>query len=165
MIRLLIFDWGGTVMTDTGEPGPMYLWKEVSWVPGCREAITALNPIPCCIATNAGISDTAAMRRALARIGADRFFTHFFSSKDLGVAKPDPRFFEVIAAKTGTETPDCVMIGNDYEKDICGAKLAGMQTVFYNPTPAAGPFPMADAVISEMERLPEIIQMIERSER
>lgn len=165
MIRLLIFDWGGTVMTDYGEPGPMYLWKEVSWVPGCREAMMALDSIPCCIATNAGISDTAAMRRALERIGAEGFFSHFFSSKDLGVSKPDRRFFEAIAGKTGTAASECVMIGNDYEKDICGAKQAGMRTVFYNPTSVSGPFPMADTVISEMERLPEIILQIERIER
>ena len=157
MLRGLIFDWGGTVMTDTGEPGPMYLWKEVSLIPGIEEALLQLKGFVRCIASNAGDSDTAAMIRAFERAGADTWFDHFFSSKDLGFAKPDPRFFLRICSDIGCSPKECVMIGNDYEKDITGAKNAGMKTVFFLPGGSGGDFPMADAVIGNMNELPGII--------
>lgn len=157
MLKLLIFDWGGTVMADTGEPGPMYLWKEVAWVPGTREALGDLKHYACCIATNAGISDTEAMQKALKRVGAESYFSFFFSSKDLGFAKPDPRFFEAICKATGYRADECVMTGNDYLKDICGAKEAGMTTVFYNPGGGSSAYPKADAVITDMSDLPKTI--------
>lgn len=157
MLRLLIFDWGGTVMADTGEPGPMYLWKEVAWVPGTREALEELKQYSCCIATNAGISGTEEMVKALKRVGAESYFSCYFSSKDLGFAKPDPKFFEAICKSAGCRPDECAMTGNDYLKDICGAKDAGMHTVFYNPADLPGPFPKADAVITDMSQLPKTI--------
>jgi putative hydrolase of the HAD superfamily len=159
MIGLLIFDWGGTVMADTGEPGPMYLWKEVAWVPGTKEALEELKEFRCCIATNAGISDGEAVVKALKRVGADIYFDHVFTSRDLGYAKPDPRFFQTICERTGYHPAECVMVGNSYGKDIRGAKEAGMHTVFFNPAGAEGSFPDADAVITNMTRLPSIITL------
>jgi putative hydrolase of the HAD superfamily len=158
MLRALIFDWGGTVMADSGEPGPMYLWKEVALVPGIGEALAQLRNFTTCIATNAGISDTGAMIKALKRVGADALFSHFFSSKELGYSKPDPGFFLRICEEITCLPEECVMIGNDYEKDICGAKRAGMKTVFFDPGGSAGPFPLADAVIGTMDQLPELIK-------
>ncbi|HPS73626.1 MAG TPA: HAD family hydrolase [Bacteroidales bacterium] len=157
MIDMLVFDWGGTVMTDSGEPGPMFLWEKVSWVPGAEKALEQLRRFPCCIATNAGVSDTQAMIKALKRVGAYKCFQFFFSSKDLGYVKPDPRFFRMICRETRMQPAGCVMIGNDYGKDICGAKEAGMRTVFYYPGLTTEDFPMADAVIRRMDELPAII--------
>ncbi len=159
MPALLIFDWGGTVMADSGEPGPMYLWKEVAWVPGAREALEELTMYRCCIASNAGISDTLAMVKALERVGADGYFDLFFTSRDLGFEKPDPRFFEAICREAGVTPSECVMTGDDYRKDVCGAKDFGMRTVLYNPSKAPGPFPKADAVITNMNQLPAIIAL------
>ncbi len=158
MVRALIFDWGGTIMTDHGESGPMYLWKEVGLEPGVERSVVRVPGMVTCIATNAGISGTAEMILALKRVGADTWFSHFFSSKDLGYAKPDPRFFSRICDETGLKPEECIMIGNDYDKDICGAKLAGMRTVFYRHAGSAGEWPMADAVTSSMADLPELIK-------
>jgi putative hydrolase of the HAD superfamily len=162
MLRALIFDWGGTVMTDTGEPGPMYLWKEVALVPGVEEALLRLNGFVTCIATNADVSDTDAMVKALKRVGADGWFSHFFSSKDLGCMKPDPRFFLRICGEIGCLPEECVMIGNDYAKDICGGKEAGLKTVFFAPGGSGGHFPMADAVTGNLQELPAIITSLEK---
>lgn len=159
MIRFLLWDWGDTVMRDyPGIPGPMCDWDHVEWIPGAEYALTKLSAIyPCCIATNPGQSDTAAVIRALQRIGADKYFTSFYSSKDLGFEKPDPRFFAEIADRAGFERADCVMIGNNYNKDIEGAHAAGMATVFFNESGSAGKFPDADIIIERMEELPEAI--------
>ncbi|MBM3405570.1 MAG: HAD family hydrolase, partial [Bacteroidetes bacterium] len=80
----LIFDWGGTVMRDFGYPGKMKDWSEVAWVPGMEQALMKLSgTYLCCIATNAGESDTSDMVAALGRIDAKHYFSCFFSSKDL----------------------------------------------------------------------------------
>jgi HAD superfamily hydrolase (TIGR01662 family) len=159
MIKALIFDWGGTVMTDFGYEGPMYLWPSVSLVPGVEEALEKLSEqYTLSIATNAGISDTKAMKKALKRVNALRFFHYFFSSKELKVEKPDPLFFEKISKKIAIPPQSCIMIGNDYEKDIIGAKAAGMKTVFYNPSGIVREFDHADRVILSMNSLPAVIK-------
>jgi putative hydrolase of the HAD superfamily len=158
-IRAVIFDWGDTVMRDFPEmPGPMFTWPHVELVPGILPVLThASSHYICVIATNAGCSDTEAMRRALQRLDVEQYFHHFFSSKDLGFEKPDPRFFHAIANSLGVDKNDCVMIGNSYEKDIHGAHVAGMRTVFFNENAAAGHYPSADTIIKHIDQLMQIL--------
>ena len=157
-VRTLIFDWGDTVMRDFNLPGPMSHWPRVKWIPGAENILkTVAEKYICIIATNAGHSNTEMMIDALKRVGAQKYFHHFYSSKDLGYEKPDPRFFLTIAKKAETKPSACVMIGNMYDKDISGAKAAGMQTVFFNENKTPGRFPHADAVIHSMNQLLNLI--------
>jgi FMN phosphatase YigB (HAD superfamily) len=164
MIKALIFDWGDTIMRDIpGMPGPMADWETVEWIPGAKEALELLsNKYLCIIATNASASDTGLMKKALGRLDAEKFFQFFFSSKELGVEKPDPGFFCRIASLIEMGTRECVHIGNLYEKDITGAKQSGMFTVFYNEKSLKGAFPDADVVIGRMEELPQAIFKLEK---
>jgi FMN phosphatase YigB (HAD superfamily) len=158
MIQALIFDWGDTVMRDFPEKeGPMVQWDHVEWIPGAEEALQQLHEsYIMVIATNAGQSDTDAMKKALQRVGAERYFQYFFSSKDLKYEKPDARFFRSITEQIGVLPVHCAMIGNLYEKDIVGAKQCGMFTVLFNEKQAEGDFVMADKVIHSMDELPDI---------
>jgi putative hydrolase of the HAD superfamily len=160
MSRILLFDWGNTIMVDFNLPGPMYSWDKVSWVDGAEDALNALSVYTCCIATNAGNSGSDAVKKGLARVGADRFFAYIFCSRDIGFAKPDPRFFRFITEVLRTEAGNCIMIGDHYDKDIAGAKSAGMKTVFFNTSGRSGPFPFADAEITAMNQLPAIIERL-----
>lgn len=155
--RLIIFDWGNTIMRDFPEmPGPMCDWPLVEWIPGAREALEKLSgKHPLCIATNAGCSDTEAMRKALRRVDAEHFFTWFFSSKDLGIKKPDPLFFTTIATQCGFKPDRCIMVGDSYENDIRGAALAGLTTVLL--TQKQGQFPDAHHVIIHMNQLANLL--------
>ena len=77
-------------MKDYANDGPMYLWEKVDYVAGIEIALSELSgKYTCCIATNADMSDTEAMIKALKRIDADKYFRNFFSSKDLAYEKPD----------------------------------------------------------------------------
>lgn len=136
------------------KPGPMYLWDKVEWVPGAEEALKSLyKKYIMIIATNAGASNTQDMIKALQRLGADKYFNYFFSSKDLGYSKPDVRFFKSISKKTGIAPEKCIMIGNVYEKDIIGAKKSGMKTVFFNELIIKRDFPKADKIINNLNEL------------
>ncbi len=162
MLKALIFDWGDTIMRDFPEKsGPMVEWDIVEWIPGAEDALTKLyEEIMCCIATGAGQSDTGLMIKALKRIDADKYFTYFFSAKDLGVNKPDVNYFTLISNRINVKPGNCMMIGNDYEKDIIGARAAGMKTIFFNEKNLPGPFPDAHYVVNSLNEVPVIIDMV-----
>ena len=158
-ISVLIFDWGDTIMRDFNLPGPMATWKKVAYIPGAQKALETVSAkYICVIATNANHSGTNEMIEALKRVGANTYFRHFFSSKDLGYQKPDPRFFSSITEKLGIKPENAVMIGNLYEKDIVGAKMAGMQTVLFDEKQQVIDFPDADMVIHHLDELINIFR-------
>ena len=107
----------------------------------------------CVIATSADHSDTEEMKKALKRVGANRYFHLFYCQKDLGYKKPDPRFFEAVIWNADYKPDECVMIGNMYEKDIVGAKAIGIKTIFFNENQLAGQFPQADAIVNHMNEI------------
>jgi HAD superfamily hydrolase (TIGR01549 family) len=155
---ILVFDWGNTVMTDFDLPGPMYLWDRIEWEPGAKSALRRLSSdYPCCIASNAPQSGTGDMMRALNSVRADRFFTWFLTSRELGVEKPDPRFFHAVCDVLNAGPGQCIHIGDHYEKDIAAAKDAGLRTVFYNRNRLKGSFRKADAVVTSLYQLAETV--------
>lgn len=155
MIKALIFDWGNTIMRDFPEiDEPMYLWKHVELIPSIKPALEYLSVrYICCIATNAGCSDTQAMIKALKRCDADKYFKFFYSSNDLAYSKPKKKFFTSIMKNINHLPEECIMIGNDYEKDIYEAKNSGMKTVFFNEKNLKGDFSNADFIINSMNKL------------
>jgi putative hydrolase of the HAD superfamily len=164
MIKALIFDWGDTVMRDYPKlKGPMAEWEHVELIPGVTDALEELrHNYICCIASNAGASNTFLMCKALKRVHALKYFLFYFTSKDLGYEKPDTRFFHVICDKIKIHPAQCIMIGNDYNKDIEGAKTLGMKTILFNEKNIKGKYPHADKVIHSMTELIDAVQEIEK---
>ena len=154
-LKLLIFDWGNTLMRDFDElEGPMYYWDHVEVIDGVEDFLNlCYDKYPLAVATNAGYSDTALMIKALNRGGIDKCFSYFYSSKDLGVAKPDPQFFLSIACEIKIEPSSIAVFGNDYRKDIEPAKKAGMITFFFNENNIPGNYPDADFVFCRFDEL------------
>ncbi len=158
----LIFDWGDTLMVDDkGQPGPMAYWPNVEWVKGARDALENLyKKFPIYIASNSGFSDTALLKKAFDRVDGEHFFTKIFASKDIGFEKPDSRFFQFIIDDLKIKPSSAIMIGNDYIKDICGGKIAGMKTVFLSDSNDYEKYPNADIIIDSMKDLPEAIEKL-----
>lgn len=141
-------------MRDFALDGPMYSWAKVSWIPEAEEVLKSVQgKYICIIATSADHSGTEEMIKALERVGADKYFQQFYSQKELGFKKPDPRFFEAVTKKAAMLPHECVMIGNMYEKDIVGANLAGLKTIFFNENMLSGDFPMADKIVHKMSEI------------
>ena len=61
-----------------------------------------------------------------------------YLSSDYGCRKPDLRFYRALVEEQGLEISRCLMIGNDRETDIAGAKALGMATLYMhtNLTPS-----------------------------
>lgn len=166
MLKNIIFDWGDTVMRDYPEmDGPMYLWPHVEVIPYIVNALVALKgKYKLIIATNAGFSDTEAMISALERVNVHHFFEGFFSSKELGVKKPDPNFFSEVCLRSSLLPSETVFVGNDYEKDMIGAKNAGLKTIFFNKNKTECDFPAADLIILSMKDLFSAVETLQKED-
>ena len=58
-----------------------------------------------------------------------RYLEFLVASARLGVAKPDPRVFDLALARIGARPEECLYIGDTYVKDIMGARAAGIAAV------------------------------------
>lgn len=156
--KAIIFDWGNTIMRDYKLPGPMYQWEKVTWIPGAEDLLKHLqDKYVLAIATNALHSGSEDMVKALKMVGADKYFNHFFSSRELGYQKPDPRFFLAVCDGIEINPEECIMIGDTYERDIIGAKRAGIKTIFFNENKKDGEFSDADYVVEGLLEVVEIL--------
>ncbi len=155
IIKAIAFDWGGTIMREIpGYRGPMAHWPRVELMPGAFEALEELHErFACCIASNARESGADLVSAALARAGILDRFGHVFTSRDLGAEKPDPAFFREMLKRLRVESSECILVGDDYQKDIAGAKSAGLRTVWLSDGLTARAAPRADAVIGSMRDL------------
>lgn len=62
----------------------------------------------------------------------EHFFTHIINSEIAGVKKPNPMIFELALDKAKVKPKNTVMIGDNLEADIIGAKNIGMNTIFFD---------------------------------
>lgn len=85
--------------------------------------------------SNAQRAFTAYELRAL---GLTDQFDRIYLSSDYQCRKPDERFFRALLEGEGLDPVRCLMIGNDRETDIAGAKNAGLATLYMhtNLTPS-----------------------------
>lgn len=74
----------------------------------------------------------------LRHLGLGKQFDGIYLSSDYQCRKPDVRFFNALIQEQQLDTKKCLMIGNDRETDIAGAKAAGLSTLYMhtNLTPA-----------------------------
>lgn len=63
-------------------------------------------------------------------IGLQHYFDAVITSEDAGVKKPHVRGFQMAMEKLGTKPTETLMIGDWAERDVVGAKAAGMKVVF-----------------------------------
>lgn len=82
------------------------------------------------ILTN-GFEET--QHRKISHSGIAKYFTHLLTSENYGYAKPDPRIFEQLLQMNNAQAPQAIMIGDNIDTDIKGAKSAQIDSVFFNP--------------------------------
>ena len=132
--------------------GSMAFWETVSPMPDVLETVPILSEkYKCIVASNAGDSDAELMKKAFERIVLDKYFFGFITSKELNANKPSPAFFQGIIDQFSLSVEESVMIGNDYERDIKGAKSIGLKTILI--TTEEGNLPDADYKISSFGEL------------
>jgi len=63
----------------------------------------------------------------------DKYFSNVFTSEDAGAQKPNPIIFEKALSDAKAAKEYSLMIGDDLEADILGAKNIGLDQIFFNP--------------------------------
>lgn len=123
-------------------------------VPGAHNVLAQLQKdYMLCLVTN-GVADTQKMR--LKNTGFGQFFTHVFISDELGVAKPEPAFFDYVTQALPTfSKSEMLVVGDSLASDIKGGNDSHIETAWLNPThlPATIQPTYEIAALSELPRL------------
>jgi FMN phosphatase YigB (HAD superfamily) len=128
-------------------------------MPGASEALVALSIYPVqCVASNATESGGVQVAEALERVELRDHLTHFFTSSELGISKPEPGFFERVAHELEIPPDGLISIGNDLRKDIVPAKKAGMATVLVSSNGNPGSQVAADLIVPSLSHLAELLR-------
>ena len=136
--------------------GPMVAWSKVMPMPEVVETLPKIaKRFHCVVVSNATDSNAELMKQAFQRVELDSYFLLFITSKELGASKPQQEFFEGVADKLCCQVNEMCMIGNDYDKDIVGAKGVGIKTVLLSKKNCE--YPLADFVISSFGELVSIL--------
>ena len=109
-----------------------------------------------------GASDV--QRAKLGRTPFAAYFSEVIISVEAGVGKPDPELFRLAAKRMGVDPCDAVMVGDSLERDVAGAKAAGMRAVWldrklWTESETAQP----DARIERLSDLPAALDALARS--
>ena len=91
--------------------------------------------------------------------GLETWFEAVAISGEVGIGKPERGIFSWVAQQLEVELDECVMVGDNAERDVRGGNQAGMQTVWvdrgYKPRGARATF--------EVQQLLEILPWLESS--
>jgi putative hydrolase of the HAD superfamily len=72
--------------------------------------------------------------RKLKNSGIEHFFQKVITSDSSGYQKPHQKIFEMAITSVRAKKDESLMIGDDWNADIVGAKKYGIDQVFFNPT-------------------------------
>ncbi len=82
----------------------------------------------CAVITN---GEEAVQRQKIIAAGLCDFVDFALISGAVGIRKPDPRIFELAAAKLDLPTSECLFIGDNPVADVMGATNAGMVAGYF----------------------------------
>ena len=96
--------------------------------------------------------------RKLRSSGIENYIHHLVLSDDCGITKPLRGIFDYALERTGATAETTVMIGDNYDADVQGAKNAGWRTVLFNIKGFdRNSVPDADIVVEKLEEIKNIL--------
>lgn len=111
-----------------------------------------------CVATNGLV---ALQKPRIANSAIGRYISHIAVSEEVGAPKPSPLIFNALLDKANISAAQAIMVGDSLEKDVQGAKNAGIKSVWYNPDGAINATPIVPDY--EIHRLPQLIDLFSAS--
>ena len=103
-------------------------------------------------------TDDGVVQRLVDKAGFRPWFDPIISSASVGIRKPDPAIFRMVLDKWGIAAREAVMVGDDPEADILGARLTGMRSILVRRSndPVDAQI-VPDAEVTRLSQLPEVI--------
>ena len=86
------------------------------------------------------------------------YFDSVILSEDAGANKPQKQFFDYAFAQTGADPATTLMIGDNFQSDILGAKAAGIDQLFFNRHPDT--FTPTEPITYQIRSLSELRQLL-----
>ena len=97
-------------------------------------------------------------REKIAASGCEDLFSAIIISGEYGVGKPEPAIFAHLLQKLGVTSSEAMMVGNSLERDMAGARAAGMVSVWMRlPGEEDSSLIVSDFTISHLGQLLEVI--------
>ena len=160
MMRWVLFDWGGTLMSEDGPLDiPMALWPEVHAIAGARETVEALvkGGHRVALVTNASVSPRNMIEVALGRVGLREPVSEIFCYSDIGARKDSDEFWRAVLERLDTDPAEVAMIGDSVEQDVVAPRRFGINAIWFNEDGRQPPDPRGVPMI---RRLPQALALI-----
>ncbi|MFP4024159.1 MAG: YjjG family noncanonical pyrimidine nucleotidase [Thiohalospira sp.] len=85
----------------------------------------------------------------------DTYFKKVFTSENAGAQKPNAKIFEHALKTVNAKKKESVMIGDDIDSDIIGAKKFGLDQIYFNPERKVH----AEDITHEIASLKELLEI------
>ncbi|MDQ7859504.1 MAG: HAD family hydrolase [Armatimonadota bacterium] len=134
---------------------------DVTVKPGAARALDALAVAGLRLGIVSNVAYGPFIAWALEAHGLRERFHAIVASAEVGLRKPRREIFAAGLEAVGVAAAEAVYVGNDYLKDVVGAKLAGMRAIWmpdagaadYRPDTAIHP----DAVVGGLDEVPAVL--------
>lgn len=102
-------------------------------------------------------------REKITASGLETFFKEIAISGIYGLGKPRPEFFLHLTDRLGVAPGDTIMVGNSLERDVAGARNAGMTSVWLKvPGSEEHASVEPDFSITGLAELPSLLEQVDR---
>ena len=95
--------------------------------------------------------------KKLRACGLFDYFDTIILSEDAGANKPSKQFFDYALQKSGAVKAKTLMIGDNFNTDILGAKQAGFDTAYFNRFPD---YPAPEPATFEVTNLSQLMDIL-----
>jgi len=135
------YGWYKGILNDLGISDPDEAWIDQlneEWMRTFIETTTEIQPAKQVLSElkplyRLGVISNSLGRNTevdLVRAGLRDFFEVLIVSSELGKRKPHPKIFQSALEAMGLKAEEVIMVGDNLQEDIVGAKNAGMKTVY-----------------------------------
>lgn len=95
--------------------------------------------------------------KKLRACGLYEYFDTIILSEDAGYNKPALEYFDYAFKKTGAKKESTLMIGDNFQTDILGAKRAGLRVAYFNRYPE---YPATEPIDYEVTSLRQLMDIL-----
>jgi putative hydrolase of the HAD superfamily len=89
--------------------------------------------------------------------GLEKYFDKIITSERAGYKKPDRRIFDFALQETGADISNSIIIGDDPEADIMGAREMGMDQIWVKHPPVKNSLGLATYEVNNLIEIMEIL--------